>query len=100
MDNGYYDKRGLTNLVMDYFDGLPKDKTPYLLGKELTKEKGAEFVRYLQEARIKVSSYISDLLVELFHPSIDEESELYSETRKRCLAEFIAGAVAALNILK
>ena len=102
MENGLDAKRGLICLVMDAYDELPagNDKTPYSLGKVIARVKGEKFVRHMQEARMSISSYISDLLVDLFHPLLTEDSDIYPDVRKRCFAEFVQGAVATLNSSK
>ena len=102
MENGLDAKRALVCLVMDTYDELTlgKERTPYAMGKLIAQRKGEKFVRHVQEARSTISSYISDLLVEVFHPLLVEDTEIYRDFRKRCLAEFIAGAVSTLGTKK
>ncbi len=93
-NNHFLSRQDLIKLVIDTHDELPMGKrTAYNLGVEIGKVKGKEFRRLVQGARTLVSSYISDLLVEILHPLILEGGELYPDYRKRCLEEFLSGLV-------
>lgn len=96
LDNHFLSKQELIKLVLDVYDELKtKDRNAYTIGKEVGKIKGQDFRCLVQGARTLVSSYISDLLVEVLHPLVLEENPLYPDLRKRCLEDFIAGLVKA-----
>ena len=94
IENHFLTKQDLIKTILGIYDDLKGDeRTAYRIGMELGKLKGQEFRRLVQGARTLVSSYISDLLVEILHPLVLEEHEMYAELRTRCLADFIAGLV-------
>ena len=96
LNNGFITKQELIILVLDIYDNLNhSDRNAYNIGMEVGKIKGIEFRRVVQGARILISSYISDLLVEILSPLILEDSRIYPELRKRYLGEFLAGVVKA-----
>lgn len=98
INNHFLTRQDLIKLVLDIYDDLETSKhTAYDIGIELGKRKGKEFRLLVQGARTLVSSYISDLLVEILHPLILENSELYPELRKRCLENFLQGIVKSTS---
>ena len=96
LNNGFITKQELIILVLDIYDSLNHvDRNAYNIGMEVGKIKGKEFRRIAQGARILISSYISDLLVEILNPLILEDSKFYPELRKRHLGDFLSGIVKA-----
>lgn len=94
IENHFLSKQDLILLVINVYDDLAQaDRNAYKIGQIIGQRKGQEFTRLVQGARTLVSSYVSDLLVEILHPLVLEENELYPTLRKRCLEEFIAGLV-------
>lgn len=89
-----YSKNEFIKIVMSAYDSLAKDKVScYELGRQLVKEEGTHIKPLVQEAGVIISSYIADLLVELFHPLLTEDHENYVNIRKRCYSEFASGIV-------
>ena len=96
IENHFLNRQELTILVLNVYDDLKtRDRNAYSIGMEIGKIKGQDFRCLVQGARTLVSSYISDLLVEVLHPLVLEENPLYPDLRKRCLEDFIAGLVKA-----
>ena len=96
VSNQLLTRSDLVRLVLDGFDELKSDcRNAYNIGMEVGKKKGKEFRSRVQQATSLVSSYISDLLVEILSPLVLEESEIYLELRNRYLGEFISGLVKA-----
>jgi len=94
IENHFLSKQDLIRLVLNVYDDLAQaDRNAYKIGQMIGQQKGKEFTHLVQGARTLVSSYVSDLLVEILHPLVLEENELYPILRKRCLEEFIAGLV-------
>lgn len=96
LSNREYSRQDFIKMVTDAFDSLQQGtRNAYSLGEKLAKEKGKRIKQLVQEANALVSSYISDVLVELFYPLLLEEHETYNEIRKRCFSDFVAGVVKA-----
>lgn len=96
LPNNFISKQELIVLVLDIYDDLKQsERNAYNIGLAVGKIKGKEFRRVVQGARILISSYISDLLVEILSPLIMEDHETYPELRKRHLSNFLAGLVKA-----
>lgn len=94
IENHFLNKQQLTILILNVYDDLKtRDRNAYCIGQEIGKIKGHEFRRLVQGARTLISSYISDLLVEILYPLVLEENAMYPELRTRCLDDFIAGLV-------
>lgn len=94
--NQLLSKSDLVRLVLDIYDELNSDKrTAYNIGMEIGKKRGKDFRMRVQQATSLVSSYISDLLVEIFNPLVLEDNELYKELKTRYLGEFLSGIVKA-----
>ena len=94
MSNKEFNRLDLIKLVTDTYDKLsPDQRNSYRLGMELAKLKGTRLKQLVQEASIIISSYISDLLVELFYPLLLESHDNYAGVRKRCFNEFVTGVV-------
>ena len=96
MSNKEYSRSDLIILVTDAYDKLPSDKkNSYNLGIALAQAKGRRLKQLVQEASAIISSYISDVLVELFYPLLLETHDNYAGVRKRCFNDFVTGVVKA-----
>lgn len=94
IENHFLSKQELIILILNVYDELSAgNRNAYEIGQQVGKLKGQEFRRLVQGARTLVSSYVSDLLVEILHPLVLEENAMYPDLRKRCLEDFIAGLV-------
>ena len=95
MSNYEFSRQNFIKMVIETYDLLePSQRSSYNLGKKLAQLKGTKLKPMVQEANALISSYISDLLVELLFPLLTEENEIYRETRKRCYSNFISGIVS------
>ena len=96
LNNVFITKQELIMLILDIYDNLEhSNRNAYNIGIEVGKVKGKEFRQVAQGARILISSYISDLLVEVLNPLVDENNKMYPELRKRYLGDFLSGVVKA-----
>ena len=99
MNKSIFNKQKVIDVVKTTYEKTKVKLNAYTLGKEVALLKGKEYVKSMQNALSIVGLHISDLLVELFYPHIDEEHEIYEEIRKKCFGEFVSGAVSQLNNL-